>query len=236
MLFTALISLVLMVKAQQDVMLNGEWQLNIAGKDYVVNVPHTYNVMDGLEDYAGEATYKRVLPITPDMKGSTVRLHFEAVYHDAIVYLNGQKVGEHLNKGYTPFSFDITRLIDFNGENTLEVRNLIVCFRSDRGVITPVNDVSLNVPAGQIVGIVGESGCGKSMTARAIMGLLRFPGKVTGGSVLLCGREIQALSEKERRRLRGSEISMIFQEPMTSLNPVMKVGRQVEEALRLHTA
>ena len=103
-------------------MLNGEWQLNIAGKDYVVNVPHTYNVMDGLEDYAGEATYKRVLPITPDMKGRTVRLHFEAVYHDAIVYLNGQKVGEHLNKGYTPFSFDITRLIDFNGENTLEVR------------------------------------------------------------------------------------------------------------------
>lgn len=122
MLFTALISLVLTVKAQQDVMLNGEWQLNIAGKDYVVNVPHTYNVMDGLEDYAGEATYKRVLPITPDMKGRTVRLHFEAVYHDAIVYLNGQKVGEHLNKGYTPFSFDITRLIDFNGENTLEVR------------------------------------------------------------------------------------------------------------------
>ena len=122
MLFTALISLVLTVKAQQDVMLNGEWQLNIAGKDYVVNVPHTYNVMDGLEDYAGEATYKRVLPITPDMKGRTVRLHFEAVYHDAVVYLNGQKVGEHLNKGYTPFSFDITRLIDFNGENTLEVR------------------------------------------------------------------------------------------------------------------
>ena len=122
MLFTALISLVLTVKAQQDVMLNGEWQLNIAGKDYVVNVPHTYNVMDGLEDYAGEATYKRVLPITPDMKGRTVRLHFEAVYHDAIVYLNGQKVGEHLNKGYTPFSFDITRLIDFNGGNTLEVR------------------------------------------------------------------------------------------------------------------
>ena len=122
MLFTALISLVLTVKAQQDVMLNGEWQLNIAGKDYVVNVPHTYNVKDGLEDYAGEATYKRVLPITPDMKGRTVRLHFEAVYHDAIVYLNGQKVGEHLNKGYTPFSFDITRLIDFNGENTLEVR------------------------------------------------------------------------------------------------------------------
>lgn len=110
-----------MAKAQ-DIMLNGEWQMTIEGKNFTVNVPHTYNVMDGLEDYAGEAVYKRTLPITPDMKGKTLRLHFEAVYHDAIVYVNGQKVGEHLNKGYTPFSFDITKVLNFVSENTLEVR------------------------------------------------------------------------------------------------------------------
>jgi len=121
-------------------------------------------------------------------------------------------------------------------EKTLEVRGLTVCIPTEKGVICPVNDVSLEVPAGSITGIVGESGCGKSMTARAVMGLLRYPAKVTGGTVLLGGREITSLPEKERRKLRGAEISMIFQEPMTSLNPVVKVGRQVEEAVRLHTA
>ena len=120
-------------------------------------------------------------------------------------------------------------------DRTLEVRNLTVTIRTDRGEVRPVNDVSLEVPAGSIVGIVGESGCGTSMTARAVMGLLPYPGKVTGGTVRLCGQEITALPEKERRKLRGSEISMIFQEPMTSLNPVVKVGKQVEEAIRLHT-
>ncbi len=119
-------------------------------------------------------------------------------------------------------------------ETTLEVRGLTVSFKTENGVITPVNGVSLAVPAGKIAGIVGESGCGKSMTARAVMGLLRSPGKVTGGEIFLNGRNIAALPEKERRRLRGSEVSMIFQEPMTSLNPVMKVGKQVEEAVRLH--
>ena len=120
-------------------------------------------------------------------------------------------------------------------QNTLEVRGLTVCFKTEKGIIRPVDDVSLEVPAGSIVGIVGESGCGKSMTARAVMGLLRYPGKVTGGEVLLDGREISSLPEKEKRKLRGSEISMIFQEPMTSLNPVMTVGKQVAEAVRLHT-
>ena len=120
-------------------------------------------------------------------------------------------------------------------QKTLEVNGLTVRFRTEKGLITPVNDISLKVPGGKIVGIVGESGCGKSMTARAVMGLLPYPGKVTGGSVRLCGREITGLREKERRRLRGSDISMIFQEPMTSLNPVVRVGKQVEEAVRLHT-
>ena len=120
-------------------------------------------------------------------------------------------------------------------QKTLEIRGLTVCFRTDKGVIRPVNDVSMEVPAGRIVGIVGESGCGKSMTVRAVMGLVPDPGKVTAGTVFLDGREITALPEKEQRKLRGSEISMIFQEPMTSLNPVMKVGKQVDEAIRLHT-
>ena len=120
-------------------------------------------------------------------------------------------------------------------QKTLEVNGLTVRFRTEKGVITPVNDVSLEVHEGKIVGIVGESGCGKSMTARAVMGLLPYPGKVAGGSVRLCGREITGLKEKERRKMRGSDISMIFQEPMTSLNPVVRVGKQVEETVRLHT-
>ena len=120
-------------------------------------------------------------------------------------------------------------------QKILEVQGLTVCFQTEKGAIRPVDDVSLEVPKGSIVGVVGESGCGKSMTARAVMGLIHSPGKVTGGSVLLDGREITALPEKEKRKLRGSEISMIFQEPMTSLNPVMRVGKQVAEAVRLHT-
>ena len=110
------------IMAQQDVSLDGEWKLTVDGKSYQVMVPHTYNIMDGLEDYAGEAVYQRTLPITNDMKGQSVRLHFDAVYRDAVVFVNGQKVGEHLNKGYTPFSFDITKVLDFDKENILEVR------------------------------------------------------------------------------------------------------------------
>ena len=120
-------------------------------------------------------------------------------------------------------------------QKTLEVKHLCVTFPTEKGEIRPVNDVSIEVPDGRIVGIVGESGCGKSMTARAVMGLIKKPGRVAGGEIFLDGRNITYLSEKERCDLRGNEISMIFQEPMTSLNPVMKVGRQVEEAIRLHT-
>lgn len=123
--FSAIVAAIVCVVKAQDISLNGEWQFSVDNQQWqTVSVPHTYNIMDGLEDYAGEAVYRRTLPITPDMKGKTVRLHFEAVYHDAIVYVNGQKVGEHLNKGYTPFSFDITKYLNFaNGqENSLEVR------------------------------------------------------------------------------------------------------------------
>ena len=125
--FTAIVAAIVCVAKAQDISLNGEWQFSVDNQQWqTVSVPHTYNIMEGLEDYAGEAVYKRILPITADMKGKTVRLHFEAVYHDAIVYVNGQKVGEHLNKGYTPFSFDITKYLIFaNGQepmaNSLEV-------------------------------------------------------------------------------------------------------------------
>ncbi len=121
-----------------------------------------------------------------------------------------------------------------NSELTLEVKNLSVSIFTHKGVVKPVNDVSIRIPEGKIVGIVGESGCGKSMTARAIMGLTQPPVKITGGEILLDGRDISGLPERELCALRGSEISMIFQEPMTSLNPVMKTGKQVSEAIRVH--
>ena len=118
---------------------------------------------------------------------------------------------------------------------TLEVDNLKVSFFTMNGEVRAVNDVSLRIPAGKIVGIVGESGCGKSMTARAIMGLLKYPGKVVGGEIRLDGQNILPLSEREKCSIRGSRISMIFQEPMTSLNPVIKVGKQVDEAVLPHS-
>ena len=120
------------------------------------------------------------------------------------------------------------------GQNTLEIKHLSVSFFTDKGEIKAVNDVSLTIPAGKIVGIVGESGCGKSMTARSIMGLIKKPGKITAGEIILDGKNVASMSEKELCSIRGNEVSMIFQEPMTSLNPVMQVGKQVEEALRLH--
>ena len=116
----------------------------------------------------------------------------------------------------------------------LSISHLKSGFFTMGGYVPAVDDVSIEIPKGKIVGIVGESGCGKSMTARSVMGLIKYPGKVTGGSVTLEGRELLGLSQREMRKIRGGEISMIFQEPMTSLNPVMKVGRQVAEALRLH--
>ena len=119
-------------------------------------------------------------------------------------------------------------------QNTLEIKHLNVIFPHPKGTVRAVNDVSLTVPAGKIVGIVGESGCGKSMTARAVMGLVKKPGQVAGGSIFLDGRDITGISEAERCKMRGNEVSMIFQEPMTSLNPVIRVGKQVEEALRAH--
>ncbi|MEA4946291.1 MAG: ABC transporter ATP-binding protein [Oscillospiraceae bacterium] len=119
-------------------------------------------------------------------------------------------------------------------ENTLEITDLRAGFPTEKGVAMAVDGVSLTIPRGGVAGLVGESGCGKSMTGRAVMGLIRQPGKIYGGSVRFEGRELTALSQRELGKLRGGEISMVFQEPMTSLNPVMTVGRQVAETLRLH--
>ena len=119
-------------------------------------------------------------------------------------------------------------------KNTLQVEHLSASFFTARGEIKAVNDVSIKVPRRSIIGIVGESGCGKSMTARSIMRLLKYPGEIVGGSIKLMDKELLTLSDREMANVRGEELSMIFQEPMTSLNPVMKVGKQVQEAILLH--
>ncbi len=116
----------------------------------------------------------------------------------------------------------------------LDICDLKSHFFTAKGEIPAVDGVSIAVPAGKIVGIVGESGCGKSMTAMSVMGLLRHPGKVVGGSIVLDGRDITHLPPREQAKVRGNEISMIFQEPMTSLNPVYPVGQQVQEAILVH--
>ena len=117
---------------------------------------------------------------------------------------------------------------------TLKVEHLTSGFFTNKGNVVAVNDVSLTVPRSSVIGIVGESGCGKSMTARSIIRLLKYPGKIVQGSVKLMGKELTELTDAEMANVRGEEISMIFQEPMTSLNPVMKVGKQVQEAILLH--
>jgi len=108
--------------------------------------------------------------------------------------------------------------------NVLEVRNLKTHFFTDEGIVKAVDDVSFQVAKGKTLGLVGESGCGKSVTAMSIARLISPPGRIVGGEVLLNGRDILALSDREIRQVRGSQISMIFQEPMTALNPVLTVG------------
>lgn len=121
-----------------------------------------------------------------------------------------------------------------NNNNVLEIRGLNSYFFTEKGVAPAVDSLDLDIPKGKIIGLVGESGCGKSMTAKSIMGLLKYPGRVAGGSIRFEDQDLTRLSDKELRKICGNDISMIFQEPMTSLNPVLKVGRQVRETLLVH--
>ncbi len=117
----------------------------------------------------------------------------------------------------------------------LEVSDLTVAFEVEGKERRVVAGVSYSLPAGRTLGVVGESGCGKSMTALALMGLVPSPGKVTG-SLLFEGSELLGLPESEWRKTRGARVAMVFQEPMTSLNPVMPVGKQIAEVMVLHQA
>jgi len=116
----------------------------------------------------------------------------------------------------------------------LAVRDLQTGFPTERGVARAVDHVSFTLDAGHVLGLVGESGCGKSMTALSLMRLVPPAGRIMGGQVLLDGRDLLRLSEAEMRHVRGAGLGMIFQEPMTSLNPVFTVGSQIAEAVRLH--
>jgi oligopeptide/dipeptide ABC transporter ATP-binding protein len=117
----------------------------------------------------------------------------------------------------------------------LEIEDLAVSFRTDRGEVEALSGVSLGLDEGEVIGVVGESGCGKSLTALSVMGLVpNPPGRITAGRIMFRGRDLLTLGEAAMTRLRGSEIGMIFQEPMSALNPVFTVGEQVAEVLRVH--
>lgn len=119
-------------------------------------------------------------------------------------------------------------------DNILTIRDLKVAFQVRGRDAYALDGINIDIPRGRIVGIVGESGCGKSMTAMSIMGLIKKPGRIVAGSIDFCGRDLIKIGKKEYADIRGGDISMIFQEPMTSLNPVVKVGKQVMEAIILH--
>ncbi len=119
-------------------------------------------------------------------------------------------------------------------EPLLSVEDLHVEFWTSRGTVYAVNGISFEVAAGETLGIVGESGCGKSVTSLALLGILSRAGRVTGGSAIFGGRDLLKLDDQQLRKIRGREIAMIFQDPMSSLNPVLTVGRQIREALEIH--
>jgi oligopeptide transport system ATP-binding protein len=120
-------------------------------------------------------------------------------------------------------------------EVLLSVRDLRTYFHTDEGVVKAVDGVSFDIHAGEVLGIVGESGSGKSVTAMSILGLIPVPpGKIESGQIIWKGRDLLTLSDKELRKVRGGEIAMIFQDPMSSLNPVYTIGNQIEEMIRTH--
>jgi oligopeptide transport system ATP-binding protein len=121
-----------------------------------------------------------------------------------------------------------------NGSHLVEVRDLRTQFFTRDGIARAVNGVSFHVDRGEALGLVGESGCGKSVTALSIMGLVPSPGRVVGGEVLYGGRDLLKLREHDRERIRGNDIAMVFQDPISYLNPVMSIGRQIAEPLQIH--
>jgi peptide/nickel transport system ATP-binding protein len=134
-----------------------------------------------------------------------------------------------------PMQSDRPRGSASGGQPLLAVRDLKTYFYTDRGVARAVDGVSFTIPAGSTLGLVGESGCGKSVTALSILRLVQSPpGRIVDGSIELDGNDLLKLSEEGIRKVRGDQISMIFQEPMTSLNPVFTIGNQITEALQLH--
>ena len=120
-------------------------------------------------------------------------------------------------------------------EKLLEIKDEKLSFFTPAGEVKALNGVSFSMNEGEVLGIVGESGSGKSVTAYSIMGLTAYPGKLIGGTIYFNGHQIEKMSEKEMRKIRGNEVSIIFQDPMTSLNPVFTVGNQLKEAIELHT-
>lgn len=120
-------------------------------------------------------------------------------------------------------------------EKLLEIKDEKLSFFTPAGEVKALNGVSFSMNEGEVLGIVGESGSGKSVTAYSIMGLTAHPGKLIGGTIYFNGHQIEKMSEKEMRKIRGNEVSIIFQDPMTSLNPVYTIGNQITEVIRLHT-
>ena len=120
-------------------------------------------------------------------------------------------------------------------EKLLEIKDERLSFFTPAGEVKALNGVSFSMEQGEVLGIVGESGSGKSVTAYSIMGLTAHPGKLIGGTIRFNGHQIDQMSEKEMRKIRGNEVSIIFQDPMTSLNPVYTIGNQITEVIRLHT-
>lgn len=120
-------------------------------------------------------------------------------------------------------------------EKLLEIKDEKLSFFTPAGEVKALNGVSFSMNEGEVLGIVGESGSGKSVTAYSIMGLTAYPGKLIGGTIYFNGHQIEKMGEKEMRKIRGNEVSIIFQDPMTSLNPVYTIGNQITEVIRLHT-
>ena len=120
-------------------------------------------------------------------------------------------------------------------EKLLEIKDEKLSFFTPAGEVKALNGVSFSMNEGEVLGMVGESGSGKSVTAYSIMGLTAYPGKLIGGTIYFNGHQIEKMSEKEMRKIRGNEVSIIFQDPMTSLNPVYTIGNQITEVIRLHT-